>query len=575
MTTPVKNIDIANIFDRLADLLELEGENPFRVRAYRNAAATVENLPQNLEEMVKKGDDLTSLPAIGNDLAQKINDIVNHKEIDLLKRLEEKNPIDFEELNRIQGLGPRRIKKLYEILNVQNIDDLYHAAEEQKIRDLPGFSKKIEEHILEEIKKIKEKYNRMKISTAEQNALPIVEYLRENRSIQDIEIAGSYRRRKETIGDLDILVTCEDSISVMTHFVNYFDIDEVLSKGDTRSSIILKSGIQVDLRVLPQKSYGAAMLYFTGSKAHNIVIRKLAKQKDWKVNEYGLFSNDDFLAGETEKGIYNKLGLPYIEPELRENRGEFEAAESGNLPELIKLSDIKGDLHTHTNLTDGKNTLEEMAEAAQKLGYKYIANTDHSKRVTVAGGLDEKQVFENIKRTDKLNENFKDFTILKGIEVDILEDGSLDLSDKVLKELDIVVGAIHYKFNLTREEQTERILRAMDNPYLNIIAHPTGRLINEREPYDIDLEKIMQKAKENNCILEINSQPSRLDLNDLNSRKAKEMGVKLVISTDAHSTTQYDFMRFGIGQARRGWIEKNNVINTRNINQLKKIIKRN
>lgn len=575
MTTPVKNIDIANIFDRLADLLELEGENPFRVRAYRNAAATVENLPQNLEEMVKKGDDLTSLPAIGNDLAQKINDIVNHKEIDLLKRLEEKNPIDFEELNRIQGLGPRRIKKLYEILNVQNIDDLYHAAEEQKIRDLPGFSKKIEEHILEEIKKIKEKYNRMKISTAEQNALPIVEYLRENRSIQDIEIAGSYRRRKETIGDLDILVTCEDSISVMTHFVNYFDIDEVLSKGDTRSSIILKSGIQVDLRVLPQKSYGAAMLYFTGSKAHNIVIRKLAKQKDWKVNEYGLFSNDDFLAGETEKGIYNKLGLPYIEPELRENRGEFEAAESGNLPELIKLSDIKGDLHTHTNLTDGKNTLEEMAEAAQKLGYKYIANTDHSKRVTVAGGLDEKQVFENIKRTDKLNENFKDFTILKGIEVDILEDGSLDLSDKVLKELDIVVGAIHYKFNLTREEQTERILRAMDNPYLNIIAHPTGRLINEREPYDIDLEKIMQKAKENNCILEINSQPSRLDLNDLNSRKAKEMGVKLVISTDAHSTTQYDFMRFGIGQARRGWIEKNNVINTRNINQLKEIIKRN
>lgn len=575
MTTPVKNIDIANIFDRLADLLELEGENPFRVRAYRNAAATVENLPQNLEEMVKKGDDLTSLPAIGNDLAQKINDIVNHKEIDLLKRLEEKNPIDFEELNRIQGLGPRRIKKLYEILNVQNIDDLYHAAEEQKIRNLPGFSKKIEEHILEEIKKIKEKYNRMKISTAEQNALPIVEYLRENRSIQDIEIAGSYRRRKETIGDLDILVTCEDSISVMTHFVNYFDIDEVLSKGDTRSSIILKSGIQVDLRVLPQKSYGAAMLYFTGSKAHNIVIRKLAKQKDWKVNEYGLFSNDDFLAGETEKGIYNKLGLPYIEPELRENRGEFEAAESGNLPELIKLSDIKGDLHTHTNLTDGKNTLEEMAEAAQKLGYKYIANTDHSKRVTVAGGLDEKQVFENIKRTDKLNENFKDFTILKGIEVDILEDGSLDLSDKVLKELDIVVAAIHYKFNLSREEQTERILRAMDNPYLNIIAHPTGRLINEREPYDIDLEKIMQKAKENNCILEINSQPSRLDLNDLNSRKAKEMGVKLVISTDAHSTTQYDFMRFGIGQARRGWIEKNNVINTRNINQLKKIIKRN
>lgn len=574
MTTPVKNTDIADIFDRLADLLELEGENPFRVRAYRNAAATVENLPQNLEEMVKNGDDLTQLPAIGNDLAQKINDIVNHKEIDLLKRLEEKNPIDFEELNRIQGLGPRRIKKLYEILNVQNIDDLYHAAEEHKIRNLQGFSAKIEEHILEEIKKIKEKYNRIKISTAEQYALPFVEYLRKNRSIQDIQIAGSYRRRKETIGDIDILVTCDDSISVTEDFINYNDVDEVLAKGDTRSSIVLKSGIQVDLRVLPQKSYGAAMLYFTGSKAHNIVIRKLAKQKDWKVNEYGLFSNDDFLAGETEKGIYNKLGLPYIEPELRENRGEFEAAEEGNLPELIKLSDIKGDLHSHTILTDGKNTLEEMAEAAQKLGYQYIANTDHSKRVTVAGGLDEKEVIENIKRTDKLNEQFKNFTILKGIEVDILEDGSLDLPDYILKELDIVIGAIHYKFNLSREEQTERILRAMDNPYFNILAHPTGRLINEREPYDIDLVKIMKKAKENNCILEINAQPSRLDLDDLNSRKAKEMGVKLAISTDAHSTTQLDFMRYGIGQARRGWIEKNNVINTKNINELTKTLKK-
>lgn len=574
MTTHVKNKDIADIFDRLADLLELEGENPFRVRAYRNAAATVENLPQNLEEMVKNGDDLTQLPAIGNDLAQKINDIVNHKEIDLLKRLEEKNPIDFEELNRIQGLGPRRIKKLYEILNVQNIDDLYHAAEEHKIRNLQGFSAKIEEHILEEIKKIKEKYNRIKISTAEQYALPFVEYLRKNRSIQDIQIAGSYRRRKETIGDIDILVTCDDSISVTEDFINYNDVDEVLAKGDTRSSIVLKSGIQVDLRVLPQKSYGAAMLYFTGSKAHNIVIRKLAKQKDWKVNEYGLFSNDDFLAGETEKGIYNKLGLPYIEPELRENRGEFEAAEEGNLPELIKLSDIKGDLHSHTILTDGKNTLEEMAEAAQKLGYKYIANTDHSKRVTVAGGLDEKEVIENIKRTDKLNEQFKNFTILKGIEVDILEDGSLDLPDYILKELDIVIGAIHYKFNLSREEQTERILRAMDNPYFNILAHPTGRLINEREPYDIDLVKIMKKAKENNCILEINAQPSRLDLDDLNSRKAKEMGVKLAILTDAHSTTQFDFMRYGIGQARRGWIEKNNVINTKNINELTKTLKK-
>lgn len=572
---PVKNTEIANIFDKLADLLELEGENPFRVRAYRNAAVTVENLSQDLGEAVKKGEDLTKLPAIGPDLEQKIYDIVNNKKIELLKRLEEKNPIDLTNLTRIQGLGPRKIKKLYDVLGVRNLDELASAAEQKKIRNVQGFSVKAEEHILDEVKKINERYNRIKISTAEQYALPIIEYLRKNRSIQQIEIAGSYRRRQETIGDIDILVTCEDIISVITDFVNYDEVDEVLSRGDTRASVILKSGLQVDLRVLLQKSYGAALLYFTGSKAHNIVIRRLAKHRDWKVNEYGLFSADDFLAGETEAEIYEKLGLPYIEPELRENRGEFEAAEEGKLPKLIKLSDIKGDLHSHTVLTDGKNTLEEMAKTAQKLGYKYIANTEHSKRVTVAGGLDAEQVIENIKRIDKLNEKFDNFTILKGIEVDILEDGTLDLPDDVLKELDVVLGAIHYRFNLSREKQTERILKAMDNPYFNILAHPTGRLINEREPYDIDLEKIMQKAKENNCILEINAQPSRLDLNDIHSRAAKEMGVKLVISTDAHSTSQFDFMRFGIGQARRGWIEKKNVINTRNIDELKKLIKRN
>lgn len=572
---PVKNTEIANIFDKLADLLELEGKNPFRVRAYRNAAVTVENLSQDLGEAVKKGEDLTKLPAIGPDLEQKIYDIVNNKEIELLKRLEEKNPIDLTNLTRIQGLGPRKIKKLYDVLGVRNLDELASAAEQKKIRNVQGFSVKAEEHILDEVKKINERYNRIKISTAEQYALPIIEYLRKNRSIQQIEIAGSYRRRQETIGDIDILVTCEDIISVITDFVNYDEVDEVLSRGDTRASVILKSGLQVDLRVLLQKSYGAALLYFTGSKAHNIVIRRLAKHRDWKVNEYGLFSADDFLAGETEAEIYEKLGLPYIEPELRENRGEFEAAEEGKLPKLIKLSDIKGDLHSHTVLTDGKNTLEEMAKTAQKLGYKYIANTEHSKRVTVAGGLDAEQVIENIKRIDKLNEKFDNFTILKGIEVDILEDGTLDLPDDVLKELDVVLGAIHYRFNLSREKQTERILKAMDNPYFNILAHPTGRLINEREPYDIDLEKIMQKAKENNCILEINAQPSRLDLNDIHSRAAKEMGVKLVISTDAHSTSQFDFMRYGIGQARRGWIEKKNVINTRNIDELKKLIKRN
>lgn len=459
-------------------------------------------------------------------------------------------------------------------MGVKNIEELKDAAQQKKIRNIIGFSVNAEEHILDEINKINEKYNRLKISDAEQYALPIVEYLRKEQDIQTIEIAGSFRRRQETIGDIDILVTCEDGKAVINRFVNYDEADEILSVGETRSSIVLKSGLQVDLRVLQQKNYGAALLYFTGSKAHNIVIRSLAKQKNWKVNEYGLYEGEEYIVGETEEDIYHKLGLPFIEPELRENRGEFESAEKGELPKLIKLSDIKGDLHSHTTLTDGKNTLEEMVEAAQKLGYKYIANTEHSKRVAVAGGLDAKQVLANIKRIDKLNEKLNGFTVLKGIEVDILDDGSLDLPDSVLKELDIVICSIHYKFNLSREKQTQRVLRAMDNPYFNIFGHPTGRMINAREPYELDMEKIFKKAKENNCILEINAQPSRLDLNDINSRAAKDMGVKLVISTDAHSTTQFDYMRFGIGQARRGWVEKKNVINTRNLDELKNVIKR-
>lgn len=575
---PVKNNDIAEIFNKIADLLEVDNENPFRIRAYRNAATTIEHLPQDVTGMVKKGDDLTKIPGIGHDLAEKINDLANNKEIGLLKELEKKIPVDLSGLMAIQGMGAKKIKKLYSELNIRNIDDLAQAAQQKKIQKVSGFSVKTEDHILEEIKRIKKEYNRIKISTAEQYALPIVEYLKQNSNIQNIEIAGSYRRRQETIGDIDILVTCDDATKVMNDFVNYEAVQTVLSKGVTRSSVIIKSGIQVDLRVVPQKSYGAALHYFTGSKAHNISIRKLAKQKNWKVNEYGLFElseGEKYIAGETEEGIYNKLGLQYIEPELREDRGEFEAAANKSLPKLIELSDIKGDLHVHTKMTDGHNSLDEMVEAAQKLGYEYIANSEHSKHVSVAHGFDEKGLFEQIKKVDKFNEKLNNFTVLKSIEVDILEDGSLDLPNGVLKELDIVVCAIHYKFNLTKEKQTERILKAMDNPYFNIFAHPSARLINKRDPIDVDMESVIRQAKENNCILEINSQPSRMDLNDIYCKTAKEMGVKFAISTDSHSINDYDNIRFGLGQARRGWIEAENVINTRNINELKKLIKRN
>ena len=571
---PVKNIEIANVFNKLADLLELEGENPFRIRAYRNAAISVESLPQDITELVKNGEDLSELPGIGKELAIKIEDIVNNKEIKLLKELEEKIPIDYSTISRIQGLGARRIKRLYDELGITNIDELAKAAEEHKIRNLQGFNEKLEEQISDEIKKIKERYNRIKISTAEKYALPLVDYLKEDPCVQNIEIAGSFRRKQETIGDIDILVTCEASSSVMDRFVNYEDVERVLSKGPTRSSVILNSGIQVDLRVVPEKSYGAALHYFTGSKAHNINMRKLAKQKNWKVNEYGLFDGDKFIAGKTEKEIYKKLGLPYIEPELRGNGEELEAAAKGELPKLIKLSDIKGDLHVHTTLTDGRNSLEEMVEAAQKLGYEYMASTEHSQRLAMAKGLNAVDLAQHIKRIDKMNSKLQKFTVLKGIEVDIMEDGSLDLPDSILKELDLVICAIHYKFNLSEEKQTERILRAMDNPYFNILAHPTGRLINERDAYPVDMERVMKKAKENNCFLEINSQPARLDLNDYYIKMGRETGVRFAISTDAHSVADFNYIRFGVAQARRGWLEAKDVINTRHLEALKRLIKR-
>lgn len=571
---PTSNTDIAQIFNKIGDLLEIEGENRFRIRAYRNAAMTVENLSHSLSDMVKNGEDLTELPGIGKDLAQKIEDIVKGQKVELLERLEKEFPPELNKLMTVPGLGPKKVKVLYDALNIKSFDDLTKAAQENKISKLPSFSKNTEEHILKEVKKIKTEYNRINIATADQYALPFVQYLKQDKNIKQIQIAGSYRRRQETIGDIDILVTCTEGKGIMERFVNYQEVDEILSKGQTRSSVILKSGIQVDIRVVSDESYGAALHYFTGSKAHNIEIRKLAIKQGWKVNEYGLFEGEKTIAGKTEAQIYEKLGLKYIEPELRENRGELEASAKGRLPELIELKDIKGDLHVHTNASDGHNTLEEMVEAAQERGYEYIANTEHSKHVTIARGLDEKALAEQIKRVDKLNAKLNNFTILKGIELDILEDGTLDLPDSILKELDIRVCAIHYKFNLPRQQQTDRVLRAMDNPYFNIFAHPTCRLINERAPIDIDMEKIMKKAKENNCILELDAHPSRLDLNDVYLKAAKEMGIKIAISTDSHNVGGYDAMFYGIGQARRGWIEAKDVINTRNLNELKNLLKR-
>ena len=475
---------------------------------------------------------------------------------------------------KIEGLGPKRVKTLYKQLNIRTREDLERAARSGRIHELEGFGAKTEAMILQHLGRFHGAARRMRLPDAEDIAKPLVAYLKKTSGVKDITLAGSFRRRKETVGDLDILVTARKDSPVMERFTAYDEVTEVVSRGKTRSTVILRSGLHVDLRLVPQASYGAALCYFTGSKAHNIALRKIGVSKGFKLNEYGLFKGEKRIGGKTEQEVYEKLGLSYVEPELRENRGEIELAHAGRLPKLITRDDIRGDLHCHTNATDGRNSLEEMAEAARARGYEYFAITDHSRHVTVAHGLDRKQLLEEIRQIDRLNAKLNGIVILKSSEVDILEDGSLDLPDGVLRELDLTVCAVHYHFNLPAKKQTERILRAMDNPCFNILAHPTGRLINEREPYDIDLQAVMAAAKERGCFLEINAQPARLDLTDTYGKLARDMGLKVAISTDAHGIDQLDFMRYGIGQARRGWLEAADVLNTRKLDDLRKLLRR-
>lgn len=572
---PVLNNDIAQKLNETADLLEVQGENIFRIRAYRSAARTVESLSRNVSELISEGQDLSKYPGIGKDLEGKIRQIVESGTFGLLDDLKNELPEDLTRLMQIPGLGAKRVGKIYRELNVSNIEGLKQVIDEGRLRELEGFGKKTEQNILDEIKRLgKDQAKRFKLPVAEQIAESLVKYLKSAEGVKSIDVAGSLRRRKETVKDLDILVACKRGSNIMEHFTNFEDVKKVVSKGKTRSTVILKSNINVDLRAVQQVSYGSALLYFTGSKEHNVALRKIGIEKKFKLNEYGVFKGDERVAGKTEADVYKKLGLPFIEPEIRENRGELEAGRKGKLPKLISMEDIKGDLHTHTNYTDGRYSIKDMAEAAQSLCYDYIAVTDHSKHLTVAGGLKPEEVRKQIEEIERVNEELKDITILKGTELDILEDGSLDLPDEILKELDIRVCSVHYKFNLPKAKQTERILRAMDNPYFNILAHPTGRVINERPPYEIDIEKILKAAKDRGCIIELNSHPQRLDLNDIHCKMAKEIGVKIVISTDSHHTEHLKNMRFGIGQARRGWLEPEDVVNTKSLTQLKKMLTR-
>lgn len=569
-----RNVDIAALFTRMSILLEIQGANPFRVRAYQNAARTLRGLPQSAADMLAEGKDLSALPHIGKDLAAKIAEIVETGRFEMLEELEAQLPAGLAELTELPGLGPKRVRKLYEELGVRSLTDLQRAATEQRIRTLHGFGPKTEQRIRDALIRRAQTGRRHKLSEVQDIAAGYVAHLKRVPGVKRVVVAGSYRRRKETVGDLDILVTCKKGAPVVSRFVAFEDVSQVLSRGSTRSTVVLNSGLQVDLRVVPEVSYGAALYYFTGSKAHNVAVRTLAVKKGLKVNEYGIFKGERRVAGRTEQELFDAVGLRYIEPELRENLGEIEAAKKNELPKLVTLADIRGDLHVHSRATDGHDSIRQMAEAAKARGYDYLAITDHSKRVYIAHGMDEKRLARQLGEIDRLNDRLEGFVVLKGVEVDILEDGRLDLSDSILKRLDLRICAIHSGFHLSRERQTERVIRAMDSPYFNILAHPTGRLIHRREAYELHMERVMTAALERGCYLEVNGQPDRLDLNDSHCRMAKEMGLRLAISTDAHSVIDLDFMRFGVDQGRRGWLEPGDVLNSRSLRELRRLLLR-
>jgi len=571
---PVHNADIAAVFDEIADLLEIEGSNPFRIRAYRNAARTLRDLPRDISAMLDRGEDLTELPSIGEDLAAKIKEIVATGTAAMLEEHRKKVPATLKELLKIPGIGPKRVAALYRDLGIRTLDQLEKAAQAGRVRALPGFGEKTERHILDQLRARTGEPKRFQLAIATQYAEALIAYLKQSPGVKQVMAAGSYRRAKETIGDLDILVTAAPGSPVMERFVSYPEVEEVLAHGATKSSLRLACKLQVDVRVVPEDSYGAALQYFTGSKAHNVALRQLAQQRGLKINEYGVFKGDRSVAGATEESVYAAVGLPWIPPELRENRGELDAARAGRLPALVEITDLKGDLHTHTKATDGRNTVREMAEAARARGLEYLAITDHSRRLTMAKGLDPKRLFEQIEEIDRLNATSIGITLLKGIEVDILEDGSLDLPDEDLRQLDLVVGAVHSHFRLSRQKQTERIMRAMDRPCFTILAHPSGRLIDEREPYEVDMPRLIRHARARGCFLEVNAHPIRLDLTDTDCQTAKEEGVMVSINSDAHSVLDFEHLRYGVGQARRGWLERKDVLNARPLRELRPLLKR-
>jgi DNA polymerase (family 10) len=571
----MQNAEIARQFEELADLLEIQGANPFRLRAYRNAARTISGLPDSIQEIVHNDPkELQELPGIGKDLAEKIQTIVESSTLPQLEELKEQIPPDVVRMLDIPGIGPKKVAFLFSELNIHSLDDLKAAAENGVIAEQKGFGKKTEQIILEGLEQLNQIGDRVRLAEAKAQSDAIIADLSQLNSIQHISEAGSCRRRKETVGDLDILVTSSEPDEVMDALADHELVSKVLARGDTKQRVRLNSRLELDLRVVPEESYGAALLYFTGSKEHNIVLRRRSQDRGLKLNEYGLFKKDKLVSGKTEEEVYKSLDLPWIPPEIRENRMEFTAAENDELPELIELKQIRGDLHMHTTATDGKASIQEMAEGALAKGYQYIAITDHSKRVTMANGLDAKRLRAHWKEIEKVQKKVPDIQILKGIECDILEDGTMDLPDDVLSEADWVIAVLHYGLKQPQDQINKRLLNAIQNPHVSILGHLSGRLIGKRPGADLNYGEILNAAADHGVMLEINAHPMRLDIDDIHAARAKELGIPIVINTDAHSVSGLDVMQYGVYQARRAGLTKKDVANTKTWKQFEKLLKK-
>jgi len=564
----MQNEEVAKVLEEIGDMLEVGGENFFRVRAYRNAARAVRDQPVQVADLTPE--QIDEIPGIGADLAGKIETLIKTGDIPLHRELAQKFPAALLELRNIPGLGPKRVKLLIDLLKIKGSDDLERAAKSGKLRKLRGFGPKIEQKILESLaRQDRDAVKRISYAEAAPIAERLIGHLRKCRAVEELEVAGSFRRRRESVGDLDLLAAAAQPEPVMKQFASFPEVAKVLGSGETKTSVVLKGGLQVDLRVVRRESFGAALAYFTGSKPHNVHLRRIAQGQGLLLNEYGLFRNGSTVAGKTEEQVYRALGLPWIPPELREDRGEIEAASEKRLPALISRNNLRGDLHTHSTYTDGRASIEEMARQARKSGLEYFAITDHSRRLAMAHGLDPKRLREQAREIERIQAQLSGIRLLRGTEVDILEDGSLDLPDDALAELDWVVASVHYQLEQSPREMTRRLIEAVRNPNVDVIGHPSGRLIGHRQPSEFDLGEVLKVAREEGCALEVNSQPDRLDLTDTACMSAKHAGVKLVISSDAHSPRDFDLLQYGVNQARRGWIEPGDVLNTRPLKSLR------